>query len=178
MPSITVPSLPTSDQPDYSKWALITQALTGLTTYVRKTTNQQSLVPVTLVTDVELILPLAINAVYEMEGYIRYSRGNSEGMYCKFVMPAGTTLDWVNDAIDVGGLNYNGDIDRSLQGTLGAPSIGGGIAVVQSMFPIGLLRTGVTAGVLTFQFGNTSTGTITNPVTIWSGSYIRLTRMS
>lgn len=178
MPSITVPSLPNTDQPDYSKWALITQALTGLTTFVRKVTNQQSLNPTVLVNDVELILPLAVNAVYEMEGYIRYSRGNTEGMYCKFLAPAGSTLDWVDDVLDTGGLNYNGDIDRSVQTLASAPSLGGGIAVVQSSFPIGLLRTGATAGVLQYQFGNVSTGTITNPATVWVGSYIRLTRLS
>jgi hypothetical protein len=159
----------------------LTVAGIGQTQFVRKTADQNRTNNNTLINDLQLLLPLATNATYELDGQIIYQASGAaavSGYTAAFGLPAGATLDWVwHGKIDTDGAATAASIWQFAETAATSRNSGGaGIGTSLVGKPTGLLVTGGTAGNLQYQFAQ-ATANATASVTK-AGSYLILRRVA
>lgn len=126
-----------------------------------------------------IVIPLAANSTYEMEGYIAYDGmfGGNGGIKAGFTGPAGYTQDVAFNGPGPSGMapvEYNGN--NVLAGQFQSYGTFGTGGVKSTLNPRGWVKTAGTAGNLTFQFAqNIADGT---PTTIYAGAFITVTRIA
>lgn len=128
-----------------------------------------------------LVIPLAADALYALEGYLAYTAGATGDMKVAFTVPAGTTGHWALYPIATASTGSIGDLDARRQTSFGAgttqaaggsDSFGGDLACPV----LGYIDTAGTAGNLQLQVAqNTSSGTST---VIQSGSWLMVWRLA
>jgi hypothetical protein len=110
-----------------------------------------------LADDPDLIVPVAANAIYHINGVVFYDGPLGSGLKWAFSVPSGTTGQyWDIRAPSGGGLDAN--IAQNWTDTADTTTTGAGTILAVPF--IGLLDTAGTAGNLTFRWAqNTGTGT-------------------
>jgi hypothetical protein len=159
----------------------LTVAGIGQTQFVRKSADQPRTNNNTLINDTQLVLPLATNATYELDGHIIYQASGAaavSGYTAAFGVPAGATLDWVwHGKIDTDGAATAASIWQFAETAATSRNSGGaGIGTSLVGKPTGLLITGNTAGNLQYQFAQ-ATANATASLTK-AGSYLILRRVA
>lgn len=146
--------------------------------YVRKTSDETVTSSTTLQNDDQLLLPVAANAVYWIEGFVIYTSTATGKIKTGWTGPAGATFQWASDALDQTVTaasaekvwrSVNTIADSQAWGTAGT-----GVPVVG--MPKGVLITAGTSGNFQFQWAqNTSDGTAT---TVKIGSILTARRLA
>ena len=148
----------------------------GKQTMASKSAVQQVVSSTALVNDLHLVLPVLANATYLLDAFIAYDgQYNAGDMRADWALPAGASMLWSINGPATGGTAAYAS-QTVLAGTpLTAGTYGTGGSYT-SLNPKGTLVTAGTAGSLQFRWAqNASNGT---PLTLYSTSWIRLTRMA
>jgi hypothetical protein len=143
---------------------------------VVKSANQSVTSSTVLVNDTHLLLPLAANATYLLDGFIAYDGAFGAGEFkTDWTLPAGAALFWgLNGPTVGGGALYDSNSRNS--GTVAAAGTYGTGGTRTSISPRGYITTGGTAGTLRLQWAqNASNATAT---TVYAGSWVRLLRIA
>ncbi|GIH91931.1 hypothetical protein ACFFMN_34010 [Planobispora siamensis] len=109
----------------------------------------------TLQNDNELLLPVAAGTSYWVQGFIIYSALAAADLKISFAGPAGSTFDYVSDAVGSGATAGVSTVSRSLQSLGSAPApggIGSGLGNALAFLPKGVMTVGGTAGNLQLQW--------------------------
>lgn len=143
--------------------------------YSLKTADESVTSSTTLQADDLLFLPVAANARYIMDGWIRYTGALTPAgdLKMQFTVPSGAAMSWTNFGVNPSALlDYNVVVE--VAGT-GSPRAVGGQATEMSCSPRGYVTTGSTSGNMQLMWAqNASNGT---PTTIKTGSFLRLIRV-
>lgn len=142
---------------------------------VLKTITESVASSTTLQNDDELVLAVAANSKYALEGYFLYDGSTAADLKVAFTVPTGATINWSPFAptSGVGTTDYNVTVITTSGGTRGVACNG---ATVMSMQPKGYISVGATAGNLQLQFAQVaSNATATR---ILAGSWMMLTRLA
>lgn len=140
--------------------------------FVRKTADESVASSAVSQDDDELVLAVAANAVYVLNGIIFYTGANAADIRVQWAVPTGATLDWFSGGLQAGGTT-SGDL---YAGNLGA-GVDLGLAAGSTTVPNGahvhgLLVTGSTAGNLQLRWAQISaSGTAT---VVKANSFIEL----
>lgn len=168
-------TMPSGHAPTAAEWVQLLSYLQA--PFIRKTIDEGVTSSTALQNDNELLLSVAASAEYEMLLGVVYTAGTAEKIKYGFTGPAGATLDWhmggpANSVVATSGIAYYGP--NNLAGSDAPGAAGTGSSMIAR--PYGLLRTGVTAGTLQFQFAQNFSGV--NTTTVKAGSFMLLNRLS
>jgi hypothetical protein len=132
--------------------------LTGLSRFVRKTADESIANFNGVQNDDHLFVPVAANAVYAIEAFIICSSPTAADMKLNWLTPGDATMDWSSLAPHLAQTNRDQATISVAQlgsgGTADAGGFGDNVDVV--FMPRGRLTT-VSAGTLTFRWGQSST---------------------
>ncbi|HEX8006590.1 MAG TPA: hypothetical protein VF482_09210 [Trebonia sp.] len=122
-----------------------------------------------LASDPDLTLNVAASAVYDVRCYVLYSGAAATGMNFGFTAPAGVSGSY-GTLYNVSGTGTTGSawVWSATPNTAGTPA-GNSLIIIE-----GTLITGVTAGVLAFQWASNTGG---NNVTVINGSKLTARRV-
>lgn len=119
----------------------------------------------TLQNDDHLLLAVAANTNYWVQGFIIYSADAAADLKINFNGPAGSTFNYVSDAIASAATAGVSAVSRSLQGLGSNPSPGGiGSGSNLVFMPKGVLAVGSTAGNLQMQWAQLATSGVATTV--------------
>ena len=151
----------------------------GKYTSAQKTADTPRASTTTLAADPHLVLPVAANATYEVEGYIVYDgQIPNADLKWDWTMPTGSTLQWTPWASIIGLSTSIDNVEKTTTAATANPRTSGtfGFPAKVTARPVGRLTTSSTAGNLTLVWSqNTSHAT---PVTMYAGSWVRLRRVA
>ncbi|WP_354643854.1 hypothetical protein [Kitasatospora camelliae] len=148
----------------------------GQTQAVTKSATQSVTSSTTLVNDTHLLLPVAANAEYHLEGFVVYDGAFSAGDFkCDWSLPASASMLWAGNGMSTGaggGLTAN----TQASGTTVAFGTYGAGPPYTSLSVRGRIVTAGTAGNAQFKWAqNSSNATATR---VLAGSWIRLIRVA
>jgi len=129
----------------------------------------------TLTSDAQLVVPLAINYVYEFEGLIAFDGTTADAdLQIAFTVPAGASIRWgivnaVGASIAPSSITGSGTAATDIPVNTSSPGSD------MSIYVKGLVVMGGTAGNLTLQAATTTAGKTIN---ILTNSFIKATRMT
>src|SRR6266568_1273001 len=128
---------------------------------IQKGANQSVTSSTTLVNDTALVLAVAANAIYALDGFFIYDGDAAGDIKWHFTAPASATLNWVSSGLASGAAGSTDNVSRTAQ-TLAdtAPSgaIGAGSSVVLPV--LGILTTAGTAGNLQLQWSQNASSAV------------------
>lgn len=140
-----------------------------------KTGDESVTSSTTLQNDDQLVLPVAANARYIMDGWFRYTGAASPAGDLKmgWTLPSGASMSWTNFGVNTSALTaYNVVVEL----TAGGRAVGTNGATEMSCAPKGYIATSSTSGSLQLQWAqNSSSGTAT---VLKVGSYVRIVRVA
>ncbi|MEU8920286.1 glycosyl hydrolase family 28-related protein [Kitasatospora sp. NPDC048545] len=141
-----------------------------------KGSNQSVTSSTTLVNDSALVVALAANATYRIDGYISYTGDNSPAgdLQCTLTVPSGATGSWSSFGVPTGALTA---YDAVAIGFATTRRLGtNGAATPMALRPGGVVVTSATSGNLQFQFAQGASSTTST--TVRSGSVLIATRIA
>lgn len=146
---------------------------------VRKTSDENRQATTTFADDAHLTFAVEANAVYEMDGWIKYFADPTPDIKIQFSTPSGTLGEWAwlmpgSGTAATGTVGYS---IRTETNDVGSSRTGYGTSDSTMFTPIsGLWRIGATAGSITLQWAqNTSNATAT---TLYTDSWLRFQRIA
>lgn len=152
----------------------------GFPVVARKTADQTKTSNATAAADTELFFSVAANAVYIMDGWIKYDSASAADILIDWSAPSGSLGEWTGWGIGLGttAATTNGySIRVETNDLTNSRSFAGiGVGSLATIMLKGTLRTGSTAGTYSMDWAQ-GTSDATN-TTIYTDSWIRLQRIA
>ncbi|MFV8127550.1 hypothetical protein [Streptomyces syringium] len=151
----------------------------GQILFARKTVDTARTSTTTSTDDPHLSVPVSASATYTVDGLIIYNTPQAADFKFQFAVPAGATQLWSPWAIsDDSDVNAGGTVGRIRTGTStgGATQLGVLATVNVTCRPVGLIRTGATAGTVVVQWAQGASSA--SATTVVTDSWIKLQRVA
>lgn len=146
---------------------------------VVKATTESVTSSITFQNDDELFLPALANAQYHFTLMLLHDAGATERFKMQFTAPTGAAVNWGIHNVHINEVDSSttvNDVSMPSRVLADAQSIGGGPSAGTCSFIEGVLTTSTTAGNLTLQWAqNTSGGTATR---VRAGSVLKMKRIA
>jgi len=123
--------------------------------------------------DPDLVVPVAANTVYLIEGFLPYNSNTTADIAFGWTLPAGSTMAWTVNGLQTGATTGQDTIVRGSVNETAVQGVGGAGATDVVALPLGTLTTGTTAGNLTLRWAQ-NTANVSNTI-LRANSWIRAT---
>lgn len=128
-----------------------------------------------LLNDSDLVIPVAANAKYVMDGFFLYTSNATADINFQFVGPASSTLSWSAWGQGTTATTFEGSIKNERR-SIAQNSAHGGTSSDLSVRPVGFLQTAGASGNLQLTWGQNTATVVDTKLLV--GSWLRLHRVS
>lgn len=157
--------------------------------YVRKTADTPRTATTAIVADDHLVFDVVANAVYEVDGWIKYSAATAGDIGIQWTVPSGAVGEWaahgvgttvigssVAPALLVDTQDARGYMMRPEPNELGVARTYGGLgaAATLTLFMYGTIRMGSTAGQFSLSWAQSASNA--TATTLYADSWLRMAR--